>query len=105
MCQTLLSDNTKQTTGLRMIDHTPESEEDEEEIKKERRERTTTYMDLLCSDWKKRMKHAMLNVPPEQASILTEVESLKVTVSLQDSNEYSNARKSLHSLHQSFRFH
>jgi hypothetical protein len=65
-------------------DHTPESEEDDEEIKEERRERTNSYMELLFADWRKKMKGDVLNVPPDQEA------GIEVTVSLQDSNEYSN---------------
>jgi hypothetical protein len=80
MCQTLLSDNCKPGTELLMIDHTPESEEDDEGIKQERRERTTTYMELLCSDWKKKMK----------GDVVQNDESVVVTVNLKDPNEYSS---------------
>jgi large subunit ribosomal protein L40e len=88
MCQTLLSDNEKPATGLLLIDHTPESEEDDEEIKEERRERTNTYMELLCSDWKKKMKY---DVP--QVEVPQEERAVKATINLPDPDEYSSRER------------
>jgi hypothetical protein len=87
MCQTLLSDNGKPTTELFMIDHTPESEEDDEEVKEERRERTNNYMDLLCSDWKEIMKYDNMNVPPPLG--------FNVTIRLKDCQRVFNRAGSL----------
>jgi hypothetical protein len=90
MCQTLLSDSGKPTTGLLLIDHTPESEEDDEEIKEERRERTNNYMELLCFDWKKKMKYDVPQGEPPQDD-----RAVKVTINLQDPNEYSRKQSRL----------
>jgi ubiquitin len=79
MCQTLLYNGNP--TGLLMIDHTPESEEDDEEMKEERRTRTTTYMELLCSDWKNKMKQDNVSVPPPLG--------FNVTIRLKDPNVFS----------------
>jgi hypothetical protein len=90
MCQKLLSHNDKPATGLLLIDHTPESEEDDDEIKEERRERTINYMELLCSDWKKKTKYDAPQIEPPQND-----RAVKVTISLQDPNEYSRKQSRL----------
>jgi large subunit ribosomal protein L40e len=81
MCQKLLSDNGIPIEGLLLIDHTPESEEDDDEMKEERRERTTDYMDLLCSDWEEIMKCNNMNVSPPLG--------VNVTIRLKDPNVFS----------------
>jgi hypothetical protein len=53
MCKLLIWKNETSDFTSCLIDHTPNSEEDAEEVKEVRRQRTRDYMDLICPNWEK----------------------------------------------------
>jgi hypothetical protein len=53
MCKLLLWKNETSDYASCLVDHTPNSEEDAEDVKEVRRQRTRDYMDLICPNWEK----------------------------------------------------
>jgi hypothetical protein len=60
MCKLLIWRNETSDFTLCLIDHTPNSEEDAEDVKEVRRQRTRDYMDLICPNWEKAFGAAVL---------------------------------------------